>query len=106
MEQKVVSRYVENWGVCIYFCNFELLQILHIYITQILSGKVSSQECVNISSLIFNTDNIWQSILNIMIDIEKIYNESCKDEIFKLNNVIDIEIFQTLMIFGLKCKIV
>ncbi|XBI50646.1 hypothetical protein VPH35_114025 [Triticum aestivum] len=55
-----------------------------------LSHNVSSQECVNISSLKFSADNIPQSLRHLSITIEDIYDESFEEEMRKLKGRIDI----------------
>lgn len=69
-----------------------------------LSQNVSSQECVNISSLSFSADNIPHSIQHLSITTEDIYDESFEEEMGKLKSKIDIGNLRTLMIFGLHDK--
>ncbi|KAM3223322.1 hypothetical protein ACQJBY_056957 [Aegilops geniculata] len=66
-----------------------------------LSSNVSSQECLNISSLTFIADNIPRSVRHLSITIEDIYDESFEEEMGKLKGRIDIGNLRTLMIFGL-----
>ncbi|XBH66076.1 hypothetical protein VPH35_119542 [Triticum aestivum] len=66
-----------------------------------LSRNVSSQECVNISSLSFSVHNIPQPIRHLSINIEDINDESFEEEMGKLKGRIDIGNLRTLMIFGL-----
>ncbi|VAH38227.1 unnamed protein product [Triticum turgidum subsp. durum] len=66
-----------------------------------LSRNVSSQECVNISSLSFRVSDIPQSIRHLSITIEDKYDESFCQEICKLKSVIDIGNLRTLMVFQL-----
>uniref|UniRef100_A0A453Q676 NB-ARC domain-containing protein n=2 Tax=Aegilops tauschii subsp. strangulata TaxID=200361 RepID=A0A453Q676_AEGTS len=66
-----------------------------------LSRNVSSQECVNISSLSFSADNIPQSIRQLSITINDTYDESFEEEMGKLKGRLDIANLRTLMIFGL-----
>lgn len=66
-----------------------------------LSRSVSSQECVNISSLSFSSDDIPRSVKHLSITIEKIYDESFGEEIGKLKRMIDVSSLRSLMIFGL-----
>uniref|UniRef100_A0ACD5ZG54 Uncharacterized protein n=3 Tax=Avena sativa TaxID=4498 RepID=A0ACD5ZG54_AVESA len=65
-----------------------------------LSRNVSSQECINISTLTFSADNIPQSIRHLSITIEDIYDESFEEEMHALKSTIDIRNLRTLMIFG------
>ncbi|KAM3245550.1 hypothetical protein ACQJBY_056717 [Aegilops geniculata] len=66
-----------------------------------LSQNVSSQECVNISSLSFIADKISQSIRHLSVTIEDTYDESFEEEMGKLKGRIDIGNLRTLMIFRL-----
>ncbi|XP_037472005.1 disease resistance protein RGA2-like [Triticum dicoccoides] len=66
-----------------------------------LSRNVSSQECVNISSLSFRANDIPQSIRHLSITVEDKYDESFGQELCELKSVIDIGNLRTLMIFGL-----
>ncbi|XP_037446411.1 putative disease resistance protein RGA4 [Triticum dicoccoides] len=66
-----------------------------------LSRSVSSQECVNISSISFSSDDIPRSIKHLSITTKNIYDESFGEEIGKLKRVIDIASLRYLMIFGL-----
>uniref|UniRef100_A0A8R7PK13 NB-ARC domain-containing protein n=2 Tax=Triticum urartu TaxID=4572 RepID=A0A8R7PK13_TRIUA len=65
-----------------------------------LSRNVSSQECVNISSLSFRVNDIPQSIRHLSITVEDKYDQSFGREICKLRSVIDIGNLRTLMVFG------
>ncbi|KAF7011901.1 hypothetical protein CFC21_026153 [Triticum aestivum] len=65
-----------------------------------LSRNVSSQECLNISSLSFRVNGIPQSIRHLSITVEDYYDESFGQEICKLESLIDIGNLRTLMVFG------
>ncbi|VAI64012.1 unnamed protein product [Triticum turgidum subsp. durum] len=65
-----------------------------------LSRNVSSQECVNISSLSFSVDDIPKSAQHLSITIDNIYDDSFVEEISKLKSTIDFQNLRTLMIFG------
>jgi len=65
-----------------------------------LSQNVSSQECVNVSSLSFCANSIPQSIRHLSITIKNIYDETFEEEMDKLKSRIDIANLRTLMIFG------
>ncbi|XP_040247445.3 putative disease resistance protein RGA4 [Aegilops tauschii subsp. strangulata] len=67
-----------------------------------LSRNVSSQECVNISSLHFRAYEVPQSIRHLSITIEDLYDESFVGEISRLKSRIDIGNLRSLMIFGLQ----
>uniref|UniRef100_A0A8R7RD13 NB-ARC domain-containing protein n=4 Tax=Triticum urartu TaxID=4572 RepID=A0A8R7RD13_TRIUA len=70
-----------------------------------LSRNVSSQECLNISSLSFRVNDIPQSIRHLSITVDDKYVESFGEEIGKLKSVIDFGNLRTLMIFGHDSKI-
>ncbi|KAM3371305.1 hypothetical protein ACQJBY_018598 [Aegilops geniculata] len=65
-----------------------------------LSRNVSSQECVNISSLSFRANDMPQSIRHLSITVRDKYDKSFGEEIGKLKSVIDIGNLHSLMIFG------
>lgn len=66
-----------------------------------LSRDVSSQECLNISSLSFRVNDIPQSIQHLSITVKDTkYDESFGQEICKLKSVINIGNLRTLMVFG------
>ncbi|VAI51988.1 unnamed protein product [Triticum turgidum subsp. durum] len=71
-----------------------------------LSRSVSSQECVNISSLSFSSDDIPQSVKHLSITTKNIYDESFGEEIGKLKHMIDVASLRSLMIFGLHGAII
>ncbi|XP_020154516.1 putative disease resistance protein RGA4 [Aegilops tauschii subsp. strangulata] len=66
-----------------------------------LSRSVSSQECVNISSLSFSSDDIPRSVKHLSITMKNIYDECFGEEIGKLKRMIDVASLRSLMIFGL-----
>ncbi|VAH53539.1 unnamed protein product [Triticum turgidum subsp. durum] len=66
-----------------------------------LSRHVSSQECVNISSLSFRANDMPQSVRHLSITVRDKYDKSFGEEIGKLKSVIDIGNLHSLMIFGL-----
>nr|UBY06996.1 NBS-LRR disease resistance protein [Dasypyrum villosum] len=66
-----------------------------------LSRHVSSQECVNISSLSFRANDMPQSVRHLSITVRDKYDKGFGEEISKLKSVIDIGNLHSLMIFGL-----
>lgn len=79
--------------------NGEYYYVMHDLLHE-LSRNVSSQECVNISSLNFRANDIPQSIRHLSITVEDEYDGSFGQEICKLKSVIDIGNLHTLMVFG------
>nr|UBY06911.1 NBS-LRR disease resistance protein [Dasypyrum villosum] len=64
-----------------------------------LSRSVSSQECLNICSSRFRVDAIPQTIRNLSITMEDIFEENFRGEMIKLKSKIDIGNLRALMIF-------
>uniref|UniRef100_A0ACD6APU5 Uncharacterized protein n=2 Tax=Avena sativa TaxID=4498 RepID=A0ACD6APU5_AVESA len=64
-----------------------------------LSVSVSSQECVNISSSSFSSEDIPKSIKHLSITIEDRYDDDFGKEMAKLKSRINIGNLRTLMIF-------
>ncbi|KAE8780097.1 putative disease resistance protein RGA4 [Hordeum vulgare] len=66
-----------------------------------LSRSVSSQECVNINTFSFSSDDIPRCVKHLSITTRNIYDESFGEEIGKLKRTIEVAGLRSLMIFGL-----
>ncbi|BAF08406.1 disease resistance protein RGA2 [Oryza sativa Japonica Group] len=65
-----------------------------------LAQNISSQECINISSYSFRSDNIPWSIRHVSITLQDNYEDSFEREMENLKRKIDIGNLRTLMLFG------
>lgn len=65
-----------------------------------LAQNISSQECINISSYDFRSDNIPWSIRHVSITLQDNYEDSFEREMENLKRKIDIGNLRTLMLFG------
>uniref|UniRef100_I1NZ71 Rx N-terminal domain-containing protein n=1 Tax=Oryza glaberrima TaxID=4538 RepID=I1NZ71_ORYGL len=65
-----------------------------------LAQNISSQECINISSYDFRSDNIPWSIRHVSITLQDNYEDSFEREMENFKRKIDIGNLRTLMLFG------